>query len=667
MIKANPAINNSHPPSSEEEINNHFRNLANNSADIIWALNQERKPVYISPSAEALLGYSIAEIFAKPDILFSHSIEFKSAIDSFSAMITIRDKSEHRELAFQFISRFDCKNKSSIWGETVLSPLFDNNNIRVGLMGITRNITDRKRTELELQQLLSELANIGSYGKKFSYTLEIDDETQITLEQLTQYIGADFGEILLRDGENFVIRKSTYQRSSSFWKDTPYKDSICGLAVSKNQTICSDNVLNDPVFHFSHGVSGIFKSIIAVPMFDETGGIFGLLRLGSKDGASICKHIDLVEKVSYGFGISIQTGILLKLLKQQNEFLKYVMSSLMHPFYVLNVDDYSVVVANKFAGEFNALQDVTCYALTHNLTSPCSGLDHPCPIREILETRRPVIVEHLHTDLNGEPRYMQVHGHPIFNENGDIKQIIEYSIDITEQVYAEKMLLRSEKLVAVGKLAASVAHEIKNPLQSVLGCLGLAQEAVSEGRKADKYFQVARDSLIQVSEIVNRMQELYRPSKEHREQCNINLLLHKVLDLTKKQFSDQGVRINWSEDTTLAPIWMFPDQIHQVFLNLILNALDAMPNGGKMEIQTISTQEPNGIKIVFSDTGEGISKENLPNIFEPFFTTKEKGSGLGLPVSFGLVEDHNGWIDVESDLGAGSRFSVWLPHSLRYR
>ena len=247
--------------------------------------------------------------------------------------------------------------------------------------------------------------------------------------------------------------------------------------------------------------------------------------------------------------------------------------------------------------------------------------------------------------------------------------VIERTTELQESLKQERasraQLVHADRLVSMGRLSASVAHEIKNPMQSILGCLGLAEEAVDEGRNADKYFVVARDAVGRISGILDRMRDLNRTSGETRVSASINAVLEQVSALTEKHFQDNSVEILWEEEENLPYVWMTPTQINQVFLNLLINANDAMPNGGIVKIQTSQTENPAGIKVDFIDEGIGINADNLPKIFEPFFTTKDDGTGLGLAISYGIVEKHNGRLSVISQLGAGSTFTVWLPVSLR--
>ncbi len=233
--------------------------------------------------------------------------------------------------------------------------------------------------------------------------------------------------------------------------------------------------------------------------------------------------------------------------------------------------------------------------------------------------------------------------------------------DITEQKRIQARIMHAERLSAVGKLAASVVHEINNPLQSILGCLGLAMEALAEGEDAHQYLHIAREEVRRIARIVARMRDLYRPESDKRQMSNVNELVEQVLELVRKRFQESRVEVEWKPTTDLPLLLLSPDQIKQVFLNLLLNALDAMPHGGQLQISTLYIEAPPGVAIRFQDSGLGISPEARPHIFEMFYTTKPEGSGLGLPISVNIVEHHGGRIDVESTPGVGSTFTVWLP------
>ena len=234
--------------------------------------------------------------------------------------------------------------------------------------------------------------------------------------------------------------------------------------------------------------------------------------------------------------------------------------------------------------------------------------------------------------------------------------------DITEQTQAQAALVRSEKLALTGRLAASLAHEISNPLQSVIGCLSLAEEILRDGGDVSEHLQIALNELQRTARIVGRLRDLSRSAKpEERELVDVNALVSKVLVLTRKRCQNQRIEVVWNGMDRLPSVPLMPDRMHQVFLNIALNAMDAMPHGGRLQVCTARTSAPDGVRIAFADDGVGMDTDTLSLLFEPFHSTRLDGLGLGLYVSHTIVEDHAGYIEAESEPEKGTTLTVWLP------
>ncbi len=230
---------------------------------------------------------------------------------------------------------------------------------------------------------------------------------------------------------------------------------------------------------------------------------------------------------------------------------------------------------------------------------------------------------------------------------------------VSEIERSQQRLVQSEKLAAIGRLTASIAHEVNNPLQSLRNCLDLAARGdLAEERRAE-YLRMAQRELEHLTSIVRQMLEFYRPEAATRQSIDVNDLLHDVVLLTAGQCHDRGVEVVLTLSSELPAVWGVPYQLKQVVMNMVLNAIEAMPDGGRLTIA--SAPRAQGVEITFRDTGRGISKEEMAHIFEPFYTSKQTGTGLGLAISYGIVAAHDGVIQVESDPGAGATFSVILP------
>jgi PAS domain S-box-containing protein len=263
---------------------------------------------------------------------------------------------------------------------------------------------------------------------------------------------------------------------------------------------------------------------------------------------------------------------------------------------------------------------------------------------------------------NGQERWASATVSLVRDASGRPQFAIAMMQDVTAQKEAVEGLIRSEKMATTGRLAASLAHEINNPLQSVVGCLGLAQQRLAGQEDVARLLDIARQEVRRVTETVARLRDIGRPSRpEGRVPTDLNAVLREVLTLTRQRCEQGHVQVLWNATQGLPPLVVVADRIQQVFLHLVLNAVEAMPKGGQLRISTVRSEEPAGMQVTLADTGEGIPPETLPLVFDPFYTTRTLNLGLGLYVSRNIVEAHGGHIDVESRPGEGTAVRVWLP------
>ncbi|MGE5664071.1 MAG: sensor histidine kinase, partial [Deltaproteobacteria bacterium] len=232
---------------------------------------------------------------------------------------------------------------------------------------------------------------------------------------------------------------------------------------------------------------------------------------------------------------------------------------------------------------------------------------------------------------------------------------------------AQAHLLHTEKLAAVGKIAATVAHEINNPLTGVFTYIKLMERRLEEGRNSDQDIRKFREYLAtmgreveRTSAIVLNLLDFTRPKEPSRKVANINALIEESLVLIRNKLTMNNVEIR-HELGPLPDIMVDPSQIKQVFINIIVNSCEAMERGGSLFVRSRYDEDDQAAVIEFHDTGPGIPPEILSKIFDPFFTTKEKGTGLGLSVAYGIVTRHNGIIEVNSRPGEGTQTRVVLP------
>jgi PAS domain S-box-containing protein len=293
------------------------------------------------------------------------------------------------------------------------------------------------------------------------------------------------------------------------------------------------------------------------------------------------------------------------------------------------------------------------------LTSFISGL------ASASETGRQAEIE-LSDPESGRSLPMEITAREVLDATGQVTAVVSILHDLTEireleRRRVEQQLFESEKLAAVGRLAASIAHEVNNPLEAIKNALYLMQTNASEGDKNARFLEIARKETERVSHIIRQMLGFARRPGEV-DWVDVNQLLEETLVLMEKKLRQLRIRITPSFDESLPKIRARADQLRQVFLNLIINAQQAIEGDGEIVISTSRYEQAlqPSIVIQLSDSGVGIAEDDLNRIFDPFFSTGKKGTGLGLWVTQDIVRQHGGRIEVSSEVGRGTVFSIVL-------
>ena len=240
-----------------------------------------------------------------------------------------------------------------------------------------------------------------------------------------------------------------------------------------------------------------------------------------------------------------------------------------------------------------------------------------------------------------------------------------------EQQFADQArLLQQHKMISLGRLAASVVHEINNPLAGILNYLRLMIKIMNRGalgqeslEKFKRYLNVVEGETGRCSKIVSNLLSFSRKSSLEFSEVNIHELLEKCIMLSQHKLSLQNIHIKTEINKQAPQVWGDFHQIQQCIINLVFNAIDAMPDGGTLTLESSFSRDKGLVEITVGDTGFGIGREDLPHIFEPFYSTKTEGEGLGLGLStvYGIIDRHKGTISVDSELGKGTVFTIKLP------
>lgn len=266
---------------------------------------------------------------------------------------------------------------------------------------------------------------------------------------------------------------------------------------------------------------------------------------------------------------------------------------------------------------------------------------------------------------NGEPFYTQLLISPILEKDGKVSGYFAIHRDLTEKRTLERQLIHTQKMESIGTLAAGIAHEVGNPLASISALVQVAQRS-SKDPFVNEKLGLVKSQVTRISKIIRDLVDFSRPSNYELELTDINKVIQESIEITKvgTKAKDITFETNLSDSIPMLPL--IADQIQQVFLNILLNAVDAISEKKEKKNEKISVTshaDSDWLTITFVDTGPGIKEENINKIFEPFFTTKKegKGTGLGLWVSYGIVKSFQGDIKVKSKVNEGTTFVIKLP------
>jgi PAS domain S-box-containing protein len=280
---------------------------------------------------------------------------------------------------------------------------------------------------------------------------------------------------------------------------------------------------------------------------------------------------------------------------------------------------------------------------------------------EHITTRKVWVGEIENRRKDGSPFHTELVISPIVDGNGHIVGFLGAHRDITEQKILEQQLVRSQKMESIGTLAAGIAHEVGNPLTSISSLVQVIQRTTADEFAKDK-LELIKDQINRIARIIRDLVDFSRPSSYVIKPTDVNKVIREALNIVQygKKVKDIAFTLELADDLQSLPV--VPDQLAQVFINILMNAVDSLDGKpGSIWIQSRINEEV--VEVLVKDTGKGIAPDDREKIFEPFFTTKAvgKGTGLGLWVSYGIVQSFGGDIEVDSDLGRGSTFRIQLP------
>ena len=521
-----------------------------------------------------------------------------------------------------------------------------------------------KRSETILRKQVitrgQELRTLNTISELITRSVRLMDILPSVLLQTLKVIPASGAGIYLLNRKKAMLVLKCQENAEQLEQMIPFDPAVCLPLLDENrldfesfiqEATCSQLTLTDK--------DTVLVNNFNVPLCCR-GQVLGVMTFVGNDLQEVDpQQQELLFSIGHQIGITIESLQNMVRLMNSKELLQSVFDGITDVVILLD-PKYRIKMVNKaFLDQHGlVLEDI----INHTLTE--LPIKNPCPLKSCrtplsILPRTPV-VEQVHDRDNNT---YEVTFYPQFSDQGEVHDVICYAKNITEKKEVERRIQQTEKLVAVGQLAAGVAHEINNPLGVILCYTDIIKEGNTDNKEIIQDITVIERHTENCRRIVADLLDFSRSRESgiRRQMTSINDLVEGVISMVHQQFIKQKITLKSTLQPEIILCLMDRSRIKQVILNLIINAGQAINGNGTISLRTFTKN--NTIRVEIEDDGPGIEREILDKIFDPFFSTKEpgEGTGLGLSVSYGIIQEHNGEIRVRSTVNQGTCFTIILP------
>lgn len=665
----------------------YLKSLIDNSADAIITSDNKGIVTSWNKGAENIYGYTEDEVIGKflPMVPAFLKEEERNFMEKIQRKETLRNLETIRQT----------RNGRLIEVSLTLSPILESSGKVTGISGISRDISEKKLVEKELIRKNQELSRLFFINSVVRSTLELDKLLKMVLTVVTMGDGLGFNRAIL-----FLVdeSKNVLQGKMAVGPASPEEAKNIWLSMEgKSLGAIIDEIENGPLLFDSHldrlsqkltidinggcilcrcisekrpfNVHNAKIEPLVTPYLIQMLGAdaFGVVPLISRDKIIGLIWVDNLftgrpikdEDLQFLMGFSshiasaIENARLFENVALAQAELKNIFESISDMVYYtdkdLTIRRVNQAVVKRIGKPEEEIIGKKCYEIFHGKKEPWDM----CPHYKSTESQKPYVGELEDPYLGGT---FVVSNSPIFDSSGNCVGTVHISRDITELRNLRERVVHSERMAALGELAARVAHEIRNPLISIGGFARRLEKKLSGD--IQEYAKIIVNEVSRLENILKEILGFVKSSRVNKSSVNINDLIANIVDFITPEMDEKQNII--SRELSELPIISVidPDRIKEAILNIVSNAAQATDHG----TITIRTRvEDNEAVIELTDTGCGIKDEDIRNIFNPFFTTKTQGTGLGLAVTHKIVQEHNGKIKVESVWGGGTAFKIYLP------
>jgi PAS domain S-box-containing protein len=667
----------------------YLESIIENSVDSIVATDLEGTVTSWNQGAEKIFGYAEAEAMGKflpfvPEFLLDREREYIERIKTGEILKDIETLRRRKDGTIIEVS-------------LTLSPIKDAAGKIIGISGISRDISEKKNVEKELIRRNQELSRLFFISSAMRGTLELDKLLRMVLIAVTMSDGMGFNRAILflvdetknelrgamgvgpESPENawkiwgeLSMQKKTLEDIMQDVVQSPTKkdsfldrlsmgitipveeDTILTRAVKEKRPFNVPDVkqepLSDPLLIQQLGT----QAYAIVPLISRD-RVIGLIWVDNYFNRKQITDEDMKFLASFSNHVAsaIENARLFEQVTMAEQQLENIFESMSDMVY-FNSKDYVIMninkaVSNRLGKPASEIIGKKCYEVFHGMSEPYAK----CPHHKTVETKTAYIEELDDPYLGGT---FLTSSSPIFDLNGEFIGSVHVVRDITELKNLQEKLVLAEKMAALGEVAAKVAHEIRNPLVSVGGFAKRLEKKLEGNLK--EYAAIIVREVERLEGILKEILGFVKEVRLFKEVVNLNALIDDVVTLVATDTEERGI-VLVKDYGPSSQVFVDPNRVKEAILNILANSVQSIAGSGSIYLRTYVKDGYAAVEI--RDTGRGIPGADLPFIFNPFFTTKAAGTGLGLAITHRIIQEHNGLIEVESEMDKGSIFKVFIP------
>ena len=547
----------------------------------------------------------------------------------------------------------------------------------VGAIETLWDKTEDKKAEEEREQHTRELTALISIYTALNAPLDLDQRINQSVQVVMDFLAADGICIYLKkkDGKFYLrycegLSEEVYQKVS-----VADGSSVIQRVADANEFMIYEELTNGCPDEICLLEEEKLISLAYIPISSKERGAFGVIRIGSKKPRHFTHDLKKVlELIGNRIGVAIENAILQDQYIKSEEKYRTLFNSDPHPIFILDSRTFNILDVNQRA------QDSYGYVREELIGTPFLQLGEKNDeelaenLKSLSEDRSHLLTKKRHYRKGDQPFFVNIN--MSFAKYGEMDVIVASTTDITEVIEKETQLIQAGKMTTLGVMAAGMAHEINQPLNVIQVCADFFLKMLKRGQKIeDEDLRTMANDIVtnveRASGVIKHVRDFARQSEPVRSRVNINDPINDVFKVLGHQLKVHNVEIELDLDPDVPDILAEHNRLEQVFINLVSNAIDAMDEKDNLPDDTNkekrltikSFAENNHACIKVIDTGIGMSEEVKHKIFEPFYTTKKvgKGTGLGVSISYGIVKDYKGSIEIESEVGKGTTFTLTFP------